>query len=96
MPFDIEFTAQAVRHFKALDARLKTNIRDGIEAHLRHEPTKTSKSRIKRLREMNHPQYRLRLGDHRVFYDLDGDVVLILAILPKPRVEAWLNEYGIF
>jgi mRNA interferase RelE/StbE len=38
--------------------------------HLRHGPTKLSKSRIKRLRGLEQPQYRLRVGETRVFYDV--------------------------
>jgi hypothetical protein len=41
-------------------------VRDTISRHLRHEPTKVSKSRIKRLRGLSQPQYRLRVGDIRV------------------------------
>ena len=39
-------------------------------AALRFEPTKLSKSRIKRLRGLEQPQYRLRVGEIRVFYDV--------------------------
>ena len=41
--------------------------------------TKRSKSRIKRLRGLRHPQYRLRIDEIRVFYDVEGDRVEILA-----------------
>ena len=34
---------------------------DAIQRHLRHEPTKQSKSRIKRLRGLARPQFRLRV-----------------------------------
>ena len=44
-----------------------------------------SKSRIKRLRGLKQPQYRLRVGDIRVFYDIFGQRVEVLAIVPgKP------------
>ena len=73
----------------------KTEVRDGVERHLRHEPTKTSRSRIKRLRGVSRPQYRLRIGDDiRVFYDLVEHEVQILGIVPKSEVIAWLERYG--
>jgi mRNA-degrading endonuclease RelE of RelBE toxin-antitoxin system len=61
-----------------------------MEQHLRHEPTKISRSRIKRLRGLLKPQYRLRLDDLRVFYDVEGRVVSVLAILPKSQAADWL------
>lgn len=69
-------------------------VRDAMEVHLRHEPTKVSRSRIKRLRNLAQPQYRLRVGDIRVFYDVVEARVEILAILFKPMVDEWLQEVG--
>ena len=65
-----------------------------METHLRFEPTKLSKSRIKRLRGMAQPQYRLRVGEFRVFYDVVGVEVQILAIVAKSDAERWLREAG--
>ena len=65
-----------------------------MEKHLRHEPTKTSRSRIKRLRGMRRPQYRLRVEDVRVFYDVTDEAVEVLAIVPKPEAAAWLERHG--
>ena len=62
--------------------------------HLRHEPKKTSKSSIKRLRGLAQPQYRLRVGDLRVFYDVEADSVLVLAIILKSEADRWLREAG--
>jgi len=43
-----------------------------------HEPTKASKTRIKRLRGLSRPQYRLRVGDDvRVFYDVIEEIVAL-------------------
>lgn len=39
-------------------------------------------------------QYRLRVGDIRVFYDVVEARVEILAIFFKPRVDEWLQEVG--
>src|SRR3989304_6257851 len=71
-----------------------TGGRDAIERHLRHQPTKTSKAGIKRLRGVSRPQFRLRVGDMRVFYDVVGTEVHILAVVSKEQVESWLREVG--
>jgi len=72
-----------------------TAIREAIEEHLRHEPTKISKSRIKRLRELAQPQYRLRVGDVRVFFDVEDKEVQVLAIVSKADAQAWLSQKGV-
>jgi mRNA interferase RelE/StbE len=94
MRYEIVLTDTAKEHYKTLTARWQTVVRDGMEAHLRHEPTKVSRSRIKRLRDMAHPEYRLRLDEYRVFYDVEAERVTVLAIVPKTDTEAWLSEHG--
>src|SRR5260370_5428255 len=61
---------QAIEGLKALRADFQSSVRDAIELHLRHEPTKLSKSRIKRKRGLDRPQYRLKVNEVRVFYDV--------------------------
>ena len=63
--------------------------------HLTHEPEKVSKSRIKRLRGLRQPQYRLRVGGVRVYYDVAEDRVEILAIIRKNETDAWLKTHGV-
>lgn len=94
MRYEIIFSREAADDFKRLSARERATIRDAIERHLRYEPGMVSRSRIKRLREMEHPQYRLRVGDIRVFYDIQKEVVEVLAIVPKSRAAEWLEDAG--
>jgi mRNA-degrading endonuclease RelE of RelBE toxin-antitoxin system len=94
MRHGIAIAPEAVQDLKRLSARDRSIVRDAIETHLRHEPDRTSKSRIKRLRGISRPQYRLRVGDIRVFYDIVGQDVQVLAIVPKSRASAWLGEMG--
>ena len=77
-----------------LETSETSEVRDAIETHLRHEPTKLSKSRIKRLRGLRQPQYRLRVGEVRVFYDVTDETVEILAIITKAEATRWLAEHG--
>jgi hypothetical protein len=51
-------------------------------------------SRIKRLKKMSQPQYRLRLGEVRVFYDATEERVEILAIVLKSETAQWLAKHG--
>jgi mRNA interferase RelE/StbE len=94
MRFAILLAPEAVEDLRRLKAGERTTVREALETHLRHEPTKTSRSRIKRLRGMARPQYRLRIGEVRVFYDVSGSTVEVLAIVPKPEAESWLAQFG--
>ena len=94
MPFAIVLAPQAIEDFRRLKAHVRAELRDALETHLRHEPRKTSRSRIKRLRGLRQPQYRLRVGDIRVFYDVSGETVEILAIVAKSEADAWLTQFG--
>jgi mRNA-degrading endonuclease RelE of RelBE toxin-antitoxin system len=40
------------------------------------------------------PQYRLRVDDIRVFYDIAEEEVQVLAIVTKAEAEAWLATHG--
>ena len=53
-----------------------------------------SRSRIKRLRGLLRPQYWLRVDEVRVFYDVSGMTVEVLAIVLKSKAEAWLAQFG--
>lgn len=85
MRYDIIFSREAANDFKKLSARERATVIEAIEQHLRHEPGKVSKSRIKRLRDLEHPQYRLRVGEIRVFNDIKKETVEVLAVVSKLR-----------
>jgi mRNA-degrading endonuclease RelE of RelBE toxin-antitoxin system len=92
--FEIILAPGATEQFRQLPAHVRGAVRDGIELHIRHEPTKLSKSRIKRLRGLDRPQYRLQVEDTRVFYDVQGSTVEVLAIVSKAEAQAWLDNEG--
>jgi mRNA-degrading endonuclease RelE of RelBE toxin-antitoxin system len=64
-----------------------------VELHLAHAPTRATKSRIKRLRSFQSPEYRLRIGDFRVFDDVDEaeQRVTVLRILSKEDALRYLE-----
>jgi mRNA-degrading endonuclease RelE of RelBE toxin-antitoxin system len=94
MPYEILLAPEAVEDLKLLRAYDRAQVKDALEKHLRHQPTRTSRSRIKRLRGFSRPQYRLRVGELRVFYDVIESRVEVLAIIPKPNAGKWLEREG--
>ncbi|MDO8399581.1 MAG: type II toxin-antitoxin system RelE/ParE family toxin [Bradyrhizobium sp.] len=94
MPFVIVLAPEAVQELKSLKANVRADVRAALESHLRHEPKKLSRSRVKRLRGLRKPQYRLRVGEVRVFYDVTETTVEILAIVTKSEAGSWLALFG--
>ena len=94
MRFEIILPPEAIKDFRALKANVRSTVRDALETHLRFEPMKTSRSRIKRLRGSTRPQYRLRVGEVRIFYDVSAETVEVLAIILKSEAAKWLEQFG--
>jgi len=94
MRYRTTLSPQAREHYHGLSAYDRAKVRDAIDDPLRHVPTAESKSRIKRLRDMRKPHYRLRVGDLRVFYDVEKGEVIVLGIVEKAHAEEWLTETG--
>ena len=94
MRYEIVLAPETVEDLKALKANLRSAVRAALQTHLRHEPAKVSKSRIKRLKGIRRPEYRLRIDEVRVFYDIAGRTVEVLAIVAKSEAEKWLAQFG--
>lgn len=94
MRYEVVLAPAAAKAYRALPAYRRAEMRDALERHLRHEPTRVRKSRIKRLLGLSQPQYRLRVGEVRVFYDVPTEAVEVLAIVTKAEAARWLPEHG--
>jgi len=95
MRHEIIFAPVAIDDLRRMRAFDRVAIQDAIENHLRFEPQKVSKSRIKRLRGLKYPQYRLRVDEYRVHYNVTPGRVEIVSVIPKADTEEWLQEYGV-
>ena len=83
MAYEIRYSNEVVEQLKKLRVFDRTAILDQIGQVLIADPTAVSKSRVKRLREPAPTQYRLRVGEFRVFYDVAEEAVLIIQVLSK-------------
>src|SRR5258706_9431279 len=94
MRHEVVLAPEAAKAFRSLPTHRRAEVRDALERHLRHEPTRVNKSRIKRLRGLSQPQHRLQAGEVRVFYDVTRQAVAVLAIVTKAEAARWLAEHG--
>ena len=84
-------TSAALRQLRRLRRIDAVRILDAIESHLRYEPERPTRT-IKRLRGRQDVTYRLRVGNFRVFYDVDGQTVTIIAVLHKRETETFYRK----
>jgi mRNA interferase RelE/StbE len=94
MPYTIEFGPAAADEVRKLRKTDQVKVLAQCQSHLTHEPTKNSKSRIKRLQGDVFPPFRLRVDDFRVFYDVDeaNKVVIIHGVVEKSEADEWLQQ----
>jgi mRNA interferase RelE/StbE len=87
--YEIRYAVEAVDDLHVMRLFDRRQVMDGIELHLRHQPTFLSKSRIKAMVQPFWSQYRLRIGDFRIYYDVNDDdqVVNVLRVLIKTTSE---------
>ena len=87
MAFEIEIVTEAETDLDGIQPFYRNQILDAIEQHLRHAPAHVGRARIKRLRSVISPAYRLRVGEYRVFYDVGEEqhMVTVLRVLSKEQ-----------
>src|SRR5687768_16502228 len=90
--YSIRYSQDALKALKQLRPYDRGAVLSSIDRVLTTNPTQESKARIKRLRQPAPTQYRLRVGDVRVFYDVDGQTVKIALILSKEEAERELRD----
>ncbi len=92
--YTITLKPSAVADLDALRKYDATQIANAMERHLQDDPTKESKSRIKRLRGISNPDFRLRVGDYRVFHMVDKDAcrVDVLRVMHKDETVLYYKE----
>lgn len=88
--YDIEITDLAVEELKDIRVFDRRRVADAIRDQLTHQPTVTTRNRKQLdalVREFEHtpPVWELRVGEYRVFYDVDeeDEIVYVRAVRRK-------------
>lgn len=86
MPFAVEFSRRARENMIALRKRDQQIIYDAIAVQLVHQPNQATRNR-KQLEDNPLAPWELRVGQFRVFYDVDpeGAQVVVVAVGTKER-----------
>ena len=80
MRYSIEFKPRAVRDLKALPRDQTLRILEKIEAM-----GDGLAGDVKRLTDFT-PEYRLRVGDYRVLFELEGERIVVYRVLHRREV----------
>jgi mRNA-degrading endonuclease RelE of RelBE toxin-antitoxin system len=97
MKYQVVIAKSAQEDFKKLNARWRSSLKEAMRIHLENAPKQESKSRIRRLKGLRQPRYRLRVDRLRVFYDVNDEQgrVEVLGFVMKPEAAKWLQEPGV-
>lgn len=93
--YKITYCTAVAEDLKSLGAAERSHILDQIDVQLLHEPGKATRNRkilVGLVPPWEHvrPVWELRIGEYRVFYDLDekAKLVIVRAIRHKPPHKA--------
>lgn len=75
MAYQIEFSKRAEKQFEALAQQIQNRLQPQIDA-LAHDPRPSG---IKKLEGIEN-QYRLRVGDYRIVYEIQDTSLLIILV----------------
>ena len=87
MPYRIEYSPATVPHLQGLTARQRSMVFDAVDEQLAHEPTVETRN-PKPMRPNPLAPWELRIGEIRVYYDVEEEperLVIILAVGIKDR-----------
>jgi mRNA interferase RelE/StbE len=77
MNYDIVFKPRSLKDLKSLPKLMRQRIMERIEA-LRNDLA----GDVKRLTDMT-PEYRLRVGDYRVLFEVEGTEVIVYRVVNR-------------
>lgn len=77
--YEVKYEPEAAADLRALRAYDRTRVFSAIERHLRYAPTQMGGVKKQIIREDGNTIYQLRVGEIRVFYDVE-DVVRIVIV----------------
>jgi mRNA interferase RelE/StbE len=81
--YNIEFRPSAAKSLRELDRQTRTRVGEAIDA-LAEEPRPRGSKKIR-----GETAYRIRVGDLRILYDINDEVLIIMVLRIANRREAY-------
>lgn len=89
MAYRVEFTPRAAKDFRSLDGSIRGRIKQRIDA-LADNPYPSEIKKIQGEGEL----YRLRVGEHRILYQVKGKILLVLIVRIRHRRDVYRRIGG--
>jgi mRNA interferase RelE/StbE len=75
MPYSIQFTSRALRDLRAIDRPVQQRLRQQID-RLSENPFPANTKKL----HGHEPYHRIRVGNYRVIYEVDGEQLRVIVI----------------
>ena len=92
----------ALTALKSLSRAVRLSLLEAMRKHLARGSSRATTNRgradtipqaeIARLRGVSRPQYRMRISDIGVFYDVTKTQIQVVAIVPRAKAQAWVGD----
>lgn len=79
---EVEWTETSLDDMAALDKGIARRVKNAVERF-----AATGAGNVKRLQDIDPPEYRLRVGDYRVRFELEKEIMRVLRV--RNRREAY-------
>ncbi|MGM0510886.1 MAG: type II toxin-antitoxin system RelE family toxin [Thermoplasmatota archaeon] len=89
MSYQILIEEKAVTEIKSLNKKTRERIKKKIREILADDPLPGGKGDIKKIIDSDFDHWRLRVGDYRVFYDIDSNDKIVYIISVRHRSKAY-------
>ena len=94
MEFQVEFTTRAIKDLKKLPQNVQKQI---LKESIRLETDPFQfKNKVKKIRGINFPCYRLRIDlqsdSYRLFYGIDEKIIYVLRVISKKDADKIINR----
>ena len=89
--FEVLLSETARRQLKGLPSNMQERVKKAL-AELYDDPYRSRpKADIRKLKGPNRDYYRIRIGNYRAIYIVDGKNVMVAKILPRSSAYKWLD-----
>lgn len=90
--FSVFLSKTAEKELNSLDKKTQERIRSSLK-ELENDPFQPRpKADIKKLHKMSkHQFHRVRIGDYRAVYTIEGKIIKVTRIIPRGKGYEWLD-----
>lgn len=90
--FEVKLSHPFIKLLKDFNPQIAHKIIQSLK-YLENFPLPTGSKKVKKIKGIEPPLYRLRIGDYRVLYKIQGREVVVLTIVDRKELERELKKF---